>query len=1047
MKKTCSLILSAALGLSSVFCNFPITQTASAKAAESNPDYPPQLVNIAAQNGSDFLTAPQSVNKSSVSTSASDGAQDQQWRFDYVNTGVFRIVNMQSGLVLTADGSSVYMKGNSNSKDQYWNISEISKDSHGNGLYYSITSYSDSSKAITNNSGSLSLSAYSGSASQKFLLDSAGLQGFAGYAKDFSGAAKASSIGGLLGKTVFVSTWDELLKACTADEAYTIVVDAEISCPATYIKDSNGRYRIDNSYIYLRPNKTIIGSYDHNNLYNVYFRTYDNANYGLGTDIIIRNLDISHDKELNNDNIWEFSYGENIWIDHCSFEGHESVNSASTGQPDWDKFLNFKGPADYCTITSCSFGKHEYGVLMGYPTDTDEILAQYNGKPCITIANNFYKDCLTRAPGLMRYGYFHSLNNYVLNFNLGYTIHTAAKLFSENCYYDGGTGTGSVVNDNALQITQISVANQSKAIPNYSDSGSVAVNCYKNNNLANISSNPLSWRPSQNYSYTKMTAAQAKEFDSKYAGTKSSRSDYTYAGLTAPFIQSAYFLTNFTDDQPQLTPAVMDETSTYMIKNVNSGLYMEVTGGSTSNGTNVQQWGANSAASHNTWKFVSAGDGYYYLVSQLGDKSSCVLDVTGKKSTNGTNIEIYQLNNGDAQKFMLTKNSDGSYKIRTKVSACASCVEIANASSASGANVQEYEVNGANCQDWIIEKVNPASANTTVYGDANNDKTVDISDVVAVRRYIANSSNYPLSQQELINSDVLGNSNGVNAQDAVAIQQFILGIVTKLPSDSASPTDVPSASNSFESASFKFSGNVYLAGDSTVCNYDSSYASAYNRNGWGMQLAGCFNNVSVDNLALSGRSSRSFLSESNYSKLIDSLGSGDYLFVQFGHNDEKTDETTYPGLGTYTGLDFNSLDSNGKNSEGKYSYEWILLNKYIKPAQAKGAVCVLVTPITRRASDGTAYYSAHTAYQNAMISLGKQYNVPVIDATALTTKLYTDLYAKGGADATAKLHAYSDQANTTIDNTHLSVYGAGIISDLIKQQVSALKLQLGNYAK
>lgn len=58
----------------------------------------------------------------------------------------------------------------------------------------------------------------------------------------------------------------------------------------------------------MQPNKTVAGSYAAHSLYNVYFRTYD-KNYGPGHNIIIRNIKISHDKELNNDNIWEFAYG------------------------------------------------------------------------------------------------------------------------------------------------------------------------------------------------------------------------------------------------------------------------------------------------------------------------------------------------------------------------------------------------------------------------------------------------------------------------------------------------------------------------------------------------------------------------------------------------------------------------------------------------------------------------------------------------------------------------------------------------------------------
>ncbi len=143
---------------------------------------------------------------------------------------------------------------------------------------------------------------------------------------------------------------------------------------------------------------------------------------------------------------------------------------------------------------------------------------------------------------------------------------------------------------------------------------------------------------------------------------------------------------------PAPVPASFDEGSAYRIKNVNSGLYMQVADAKAENGANVQQWGTDSTAVHDIWKFFSAGDGGTYI-----------LDVAGKKSDNGTNIDIYQYNGGTNQQFMLTQNDDGSYKIRTKISGENSLIEVIEASSVSGANIQEWEINGANCQDWILE--------------------------------------------------------------------------------------------------------------------------------------------------------------------------------------------------------------------------------------------------------------------------------------------------------------------------------------------------------
>ncbi|CDF02727.1 glycosyl hydrolase family 9./Carbohydrate binding domain./N-terminal ig-like domain of cellulase [Ruminococcus sp. CAG:624] len=80
-------------------------------------------------------------------------------------------------------------------------------------------------------------------------------------------------------------------------------------------------------------------------------------------------------------------------------------------------------------------------------------------------------------------------------------------------------------------------------------------------------------------------------------------------------------------------------------------------------------------------------------------------------------------------------------------------------------------------------KTDPTSPDVKVslYGDANCDGKVDISDAVLIKCYLLNSSSYPISAQGLANSDVQGNKNGVNAQDAVTIQKYILKAITSLP--------------------------------------------------------------------------------------------------------------------------------------------------------------------------------------------------------------------------------------------------------------------------
>lgn len=248
----------------------------------------------------------------------------------------------------------------------------------------------------------------------------------------------------------------------------------------------------------------------------------------------------------------------------------------------------------------------------------------------------------------------------------------------------------------------------------------------------------------------------------------------------------------------------------------------------------------------------------------------------------------------------------------------------------------------------------------------------------------------------------------------------------------------------YEAEDFQFSGKVYIVGDSTVCNYLPETTQKKGSCGWGMKLAEQFEGVTVTNLARAGRSSRSFMKDNEYKIMCDSIGKGDYLFIQFGHNDERTAE---PQHAAYPYLDLDSLDNEGKNENGQYSYEWMLLNKYVRVAQEKGATAVLVTPVTRRDKDGRPLYKEHEKYADAVVQLGKKYNIPVIDMTTKTKDLYNEIYEQGGAEATAELHCYLDETRTEIDNTHLSVKGCELIADIIARETKVLDLKISERLK
>ena len=247
----------------------------------------------------------------------------------------------------------------------------------------------------------------------------------------------------------------------------------------------------------------------------------------------------------------------------------------------------------------------------------------------------------------------------------------------------------------------------------------------------------------------------------------------------------------------------------YTIKNVNSGLYLDVEGGNGANGANIQQSDIDGKASR--FKAVSAGNGYYYLISQLGDGSSYALDVNGKKTTDGANIEIYAFKKGENQQFKFLKNSDGSYSILTKITADASALDVSAKSKESGANIQQYKFSGGDNQKFILEAVNaqtdvtttttttttttapivteittvsqtePTQQVVTLWGDANCSGTVDMSDAVLIMQTLANPSKYTMTPQGRANADVAENGNGITNSDALSIQKYCLSLITQLP--------------------------------------------------------------------------------------------------------------------------------------------------------------------------------------------------------------------------------------------------------------------------
>ncbi len=143
-----------------------------------------------------------------------------------------------------------------------------------------------------------------------------------------------------------------------------------------------------------------------------------------------------------------------------------------------------------------------------------------------------------------------------------------------------------------------------------------------------------------------------------------------------------------------------DLSGTYYIKNVYSGLYMDVADGSTSNSANIQQWSYNGCDAQK-FKIVSDDDGYYHILTGATGYSKCV-DVAGAKSADGTNILQYTYKGSKNQQFKIELQSDGSYAILTRASSCASGLDVYGWSTESGGNINQWNFWGGDCQKWVL---------------------------------------------------------------------------------------------------------------------------------------------------------------------------------------------------------------------------------------------------------------------------------------------------------------------------------------------------------
>jgi lysophospholipase L1-like esterase len=219
---------------------------------------------------------------------------------------------------------------------------------------------------------------------------------------------------------------------------------------------------------------------------------------------------------------------------------------------------------------------------------------------------------------------------------------------------------------------------------------------------------------------------------------------------------------------------------------------------------------------------------------------------------------------------------------------------------------------------------------------------------------------------------------------------------------------------------------VWMIGDSTMCPYEPSRAPL---TGWGMPFANFFDStVVIDNRAKGGRSTRTFISENRWQPIADSLQEGDYVLIQFGHNDEAKEEKYKD---RYTPVP---------------DYKTNLI-KFITETRAKKAIPVLITPVTRMRFDKEGkIQETHTEYTAAVWEIGKIYDTPVIDLDAKSRDLLQSFGPVNSKLLFMQLDSleHPNYPGGQKDNTHFNEYGARRIAELVLAEIKTLKLELAD---
>ena len=221
---------------------------------------------------------------------------------------------------------------------------------------------------------------------------------------------------------------------------------------------------------------------------------------------------------------------------------------------------------------------------------------------------------------------------------------------------------------------------------------------------------------------------------------------------------------------------------------------------------------------------------------------------------------------------------------------------------------------------------------------------------------------------------------------------------------------------------------VYLAGDSTLAEKKPEKRP---ETGWGEMFQQYFDEkkVRIENHAQNGRSTKTFIGENRWQAIVDKLKKGDYVFIQFGHNDQSKDK----------GERYTPPEDFKKN-----------LARMVADVRAKKANPILFTPVMRRRFDEDGkFYDAHGEYPDLTRSVAKSLKVPLIDMHRSSEKLIVGYGSEKSKKLFLQLKAGENPnyPNGIEDNTHFSPLGAEEMAKLAVTAIKESKINLRKHLK